>query len=66
MDSKLKLMDNIRAPLQEGQPIGEITYSVNGSRIVSYPLYAENTVVERTFKICLYYIRDLFFMSKGC
>ena len=65
VDSKLKLMDNIRAPLQEGQPIGEITYSVNGSRIVSYPLYAENTVVERTFKICLYYIRDLFFMSKG-
>ena len=35
VDSKLKLMDNIRAPLQEGQPIGEITYSVNGSRIVS-------------------------------
>lgn len=65
VDSKLKLMDNIRAPLQEGQQIGEITYSVNGSRIVSYPLYAENTVVERTFKICLYYIRDLFFMSKG-
>ena len=63
IESELDLMDDISAPLQEGQQIGEITYSVNGSRIISYPLYADNTVVERTFKICLYYIRDLFFMN---
>ena len=55
-------MDNICAPLQKGQQIGEITYSVNGSRIVSYPLYAEETVAERNFNVCLYYIRDLFFL----
>ena len=63
IESELDLMDDISAPLQEGQQIGEITYSVNGSRIVSYPLYTDKTVVERTFKICLYYIRDLFFMN---
>ena len=63
IESELDLMDDISAPLQEGQQIGEITYSVNGSRIVSYPLYTDKTVVERTFKICLYYIRDLFFLN---
>lgn len=63
IESELQFMDDIRAPLREGQQVGEITYSVNGSRIVSYPLYADETVVERTFRICLYYIRDRFFMS---
>lgn len=65
IENEIQLMDNIGAPLQKGQQIGEIIYSVNGSRIVSYPLYAEKTVAERTFKICLYYIRDLFFMNKN-
>ena len=62
IENEVQLMDNICAPLQKGQQIGEITYSVNGSRIASYPLYAEETVAERTFNVCLYYIRDLFFL----
>ena len=62
IENEVQLMDNICAPLQKGQQIGEITYSVNGSRIASYPLYAEKTVAERTFNVCLYYIRDLFFL----
>lgn len=65
VESELQLMDNISAPLQEGQQLGEIIYSVNGSRIVSYPLYADETVMERTFRICLYYIRDCFFLNSG-
>ena len=62
IENEVQLMYNICAPLQKGQQIGEITYSVNGSRIVSYPLYAEETVAERNFNVCLYYIRDLFFL----
>ena len=64
IESELQLMDNISVPIQKGQQLGEIIYSVNGSRIASYPLYADESVVERTFRICLYYIRDIFFLNR--
>ena len=37
IESELQLMDNISVPIQKGQQLGEIIYSVNGSRIASYP-----------------------------
>lgn len=66
IESELQLMDNISVPIQKGQQLGEIIYSVNGSRIASYPLYTDESVVERTFRICLYYIRDIFFLNRKC
>jgi len=59
IESEVQLMENISAPVKAGAQIGEITYSVNGNRIAVYPLCAEETALERTFKICLDYVVSL-------
>ena len=59
IESEVQLMENISAPIKAGAQIGEITYSVNGNRIAVYPLCAEETALERTFKICLDYVVSL-------
>lgn len=59
IESEVQLIENIAAPIKAGAQIGEITYSVNGNRIAVYPLCAEETALERTFKICLDYVVSL-------
>ena len=61
IETLLKIPDTVAAPLQKGDEIGEILYKMDGSTIAAYPVLADDTVVERTFRICLDYVRNQFF-----
>ena len=61
IETALKIPETVKAPLHDGSQIGEILYKINGSTIASYPVLSDDTVVERTFKICMDYVRNHFF-----
>lgn len=61
IETVIRLPDAVNAPLPADSRIGEIMYKINGSTIASYPLLTDDTTVERTFKICLDYVRNRFF-----
>lgn len=65
VESEVQIMNDITAPLSKGQQVGEIIYSVNGIRIAAFPLYADETVYQRTFTVCLKYIRDCLFLHSA-
>lgn len=61
IETVLNIPDSVTAPLQKGTKIGELLYKINGATIAAYPVLADDTVVDRTFKICLNYVRNYFF-----
>lgn len=50
----------ITAPVSEGDMMGGLTYTVDGKVVAYYPVFADETVIERDFKACLTYIVDMF------
>nr|WP_294493542.1 D-alanyl-D-alanine carboxypeptidase family protein [uncultured Mediterraneibacter sp.] len=59
-----ELKEDLAAPVQKGEVLGSLIYTVNGSRAVTYALVSGESVKKRTCKICLDYIRDMFFMQR--
>ncbi len=61
--SEMILPENVKAPVEEGQQIGEIIYMQNGNQLGSIPLKAVKSVSERTiwrsFAILLKYLCTL-------
>ncbi|MEE0840833.1 MAG: D-alanyl-D-alanine carboxypeptidase family protein [Acutalibacteraceae bacterium] len=61
--SEMILPENVKAPVEEGQQIGEIIYMQNGNQLGSIPLKAAKSVYERTiwrsFAILLKYLCTL-------
>ena len=55
------LPEKIQAPVERGQKIGTMTCSLDGIELKTYPLTAAKSMEERTFQLCLCYIRDAFF-----
>ena len=55
------LPEKIQAPVERGQKIGTMTCSLDGIELKTYPLTAAKSMEERSFQLCLCYIRDAFF-----
>lgn len=50
------------APVVKGERVGRILCHLNGDLIQEYPVYAAETVKERTFLSCFDYISNIFFL----
>ena len=57
-----RLTENPEAPLEKGQLLGSLSYSVGGDKVVTYTLTAGSSAVKRTFQVCLRYVRDSYFL----
>lgn len=57
------LPEKFRAPVEKGQKLGTLTCSLDGITLKTYPLTASKNVKERSFQLCLCYIRDAFFLG---
>ena len=54
------LPESVFAPVQKGQELGSVTYSLDGISLKTYPVTASKTIERRTFKVCLNYICGVF------
>ena len=45
------LPESVSAPVQKGQEMGSVTYSLDGISLKTYPVTASKTIERRTFKI---------------
>ncbi len=52
----------VKAPIEKGQTMGTVTYSLGGETIREYPLTADVSVQERDFAVCFSYIRGCFLL----
>ncbi|HJC38751.1 MAG TPA: D-alanyl-D-alanine carboxypeptidase, partial [Candidatus Mediterraneibacter faecigallinarum] len=57
--------ESVEAPVEKGQTLGTVVYSLNGGTLREYPLTADASVRKRDFSVCLSYIRDCFFLAAG-
>lgn len=46
---KISYQKNITAPIKEGQPIGSVTYTLNGEEIGALPILSAETIKKATF-----------------
>lgn len=51
----------VKAPLEKGEELGKVTYSVGGKILAEYPVLSGKTVGERTFYDCISYTAGRFF-----
>ena len=49
ISSEIHLEDSINAPILQGQKLGEITYTVNGSIVANVNLVADKEATKLTF-----------------
>lgn len=52
----------VEAPVKEGQQLGTLRYSLNGTLLLECPVTAEREVKERTFSVCVSWLKDQFFL----
>lgn len=55
--------ESVAAPVEEGETLGKIVYSLDGETIREYPVTAAENVRERNFSICFSYTRSRFFLN---
>ena len=55
--------ESVAAPVEEGETLGKIVYSLDGETIREYPVTAAESVRERDFSICFSYTRSRFFLN---
>ena len=48
MEAKFK--KELSAPVKKGQKIGEVTFCLNGKKLISYPVLANASVKKLTYK----------------
>lgn len=56
--------ERVAAPVEEGETLGKIVYSLNGETLREYPVTAAESVRERNFSICFSYTRRCFFLNR--
>lgn len=54
-------MTDLDAPVQKGEQIGELLYTLNGQPLISYPILAIQDISPNTFQYCAEYIFNNFF-----
>lgn len=65
IDVEYDVPESVEAPVEKGQTLGTVIYSLNGGTLREYPLAADASVRKRDFSVCLSYIRDCFFLAAG-
>ena len=65
IDVEYDVPESVEAPVEKGQTLGTVVYSLNGGTLREYPLAADASVRKRDFSVCLSYIRDCFFLAAG-
>lgn len=65
IDVEYDVPESVEAPVEKGQTLGTVIYSLNGGTLREYPLTADASVRKRDFSVCLSYIRDCFFLAAG-
>ena len=65
IDVEYDVPESVEAPVEKGQTLGTVVYSLNGGTLREYPLAADASVRKRDFSVCLSYIRDCFFLASG-
>lgn len=55
--------ESVAAPVEEGETLGKIVYSLDGETLREYPVTAAESVRERDFSICFSYTRSRFFLN---
>lgn len=61
IDVEYDVPESVEAPVEKGQTLGTVIYSLNGGTLREYPLTADASVRKRDFSVCFSYIRDCFF-----
>ena len=57
---ELHLPEKVQAPIKEGDQLGELIYTMDGSIMAVYPVFASEDVEERSFSICMFYVAEQF------
>lgn len=57
IEQRIEIPESVKAPVQEGQKIGEIIYYLGGEKLRSYPVVAEKSVEKLTY---LWYVDKVF------
>ena len=65
IDVEYDVPESVEAPVEKGQTLGTVIYSLNGGTLREYPLTADASVRKRDFSVCFSYIRDCFFLAAG-
>ena len=65
IDVEYDVPESVEAPVEKGQTLGTVVYSLNGGTLREYPLAADASVRKRDFSVCFSYIRDCFFLAAG-
>lgn len=65
IDVEYDVPESVEAPVEKGQTLGTVIYSLNGGTLREYPLTADASVRKMDFSVCLSYIRDCFFLAAG-
>ena len=65
IDVEYDVPESVEAPVEKGQTLGTVIYSLNGGTLREYPLTADASVRKMDFSVCLSYIRDCFFLASG-
>lgn len=62
-ERKISLEKSLDAPVQEGETLGCIEYSIDGIPVAKFQLKAGCTTEKRTYQICLKWILDRFMLN---
>ena len=58
VEVRVRTADVLRAPVAEGERVGEVSYYLNGTLMKSFPVVADEAVEERTYgRICGYLLK---------
>lgn len=61
LEYQVQLKENLSAPVQKGEQIGRIIYTLNGEKIFSCPVLATQTIQKNTFIHCAELVFKNFF-----
>lgn len=65
VEAQWQVPKTVKAPLEKGEELGKVTYSVGGKTLAEYPVLAGRTVGERTFCDCVSYTAGRFFFHSA-
>lgn len=58
-----EIPESVEAPVKEGETLGSVRYRLDGILLMECPAAAECAVEERTFLVCVRWLKDRFFLG---
>lgn len=60
IETETDIPSEISAPVEAGERLGNITYTVDGKIVAYYPVFAAESIEKRSFMTCLEYVAGTF------